>query len=216
MPAAGPDDDIRVSYISNDDGPVSSRNSQVKRPQRISSLFAGFEGGSSDEGEYLDGFSDQEYRTALAPRPKTGGRTGGGNRYSIPDRPVPESPSVAPSKASNRYSRQSKVPTAGYAAYVDAEVARRPDLDSVDMELSRGLHRRLPRTAMLGSVKQNAMRKAAMIQSGIASHSRAFSPADSHEVQEPPFPIPTRASSRQPVLSASVPGDASGGAREEA
>jgi meiotic cell cortex pleckstrin-like protein len=55
--------------------------------------------------------------------------------------------------------------------------------------------------------KAGVMRKSAMIQSGIASHqSRARSPS-LPDPRDPPFPIPTRASSRRPPISASAPSD---------
>ncbi|KAK8070105.1 hypothetical protein PG994_006721 [Apiospora phragmitis] len=59
---------------NNDDGPLSSQKAPMRRPHRISSLFAGFDGASSDEGdELLDGdVSDGEFKTALsAPKPKS-------------------------------------------------------------------------------------------------------------------------------------------------
>jgi len=55
-------------------------------------------------------------------------------------------------------------------------------------------------------MKSNGMRKAAMIQSGIASHQRARSPSLT-DPREPPFPIPTRASSRKPPVSVSAPSE---------
>jgi hypothetical protein len=56
--------------------------------------------------------------------------------------------------------------------------------------------------------KPNAMRRAALIQSGVAAHQgRSRSPSLPEPVKEPPFPIPTRASSRRPPISASAPSD---------
>ena len=52
------------------------------------------------------------------------------------------------------------------------------------------------------------MRRAALIQSGVVAHQgRARSPSLPETVKEPPFPIPTRASSRRPPISASAPSD---------
>jgi hypothetical protein len=45
-----------------------------------------------------------------------------------------------------------------------------------------------------------------MIQNGIATHQRARSPSLT-DSKEPPFPIPTRASSRKPPISVSAPSD---------
>ncbi|OWP02569.1 hypothetical protein B2J93_5200 [Marssonina coronariae] len=62
---------------NNDDGPLTSKErTSIRRPHRISSLFAGFENVSSDDGEdFADGdVSDNGYRTALsAPKPHIGG-----------------------------------------------------------------------------------------------------------------------------------------------
>jgi hypothetical protein len=56
--------------------------------------------------------------------------------------------------------------------------------------------------------KPNTMRRAALIQSGVAAHQgRSRSPSLPEPVKEPPFPIPTRASSRKPPISASAPSD---------
>ncbi|EMR64992.1 putative nuclear migration protein [Eutypa lata UCREL1] len=52
----------------------------------------------------------------------------------------------------------------------------------------------------------NAMRKAAMIQSGIASHQTRSPSPSLLEKHDPPFPIPTRASSRRPPASPQYPG----------
>lgn len=70
---------------------------------------------------------------------------------------------------------------------------------------SRSSSKRGVRSSVLGS-KGNVMRRSAMIQNGIASHQRARSPSLT-DSKEPPFPIPTRASSRKPPISVSAPSD---------
>ncbi|KAM0596271.1 hypothetical protein ACHAO3_006482 [Verticillium nonalfalfae] len=61
---------------NNDDGPLSSQKAPMRRPHRISSLFAGFDANSSDEADdFGDGdLSDPEFQTALShpgQRPKS-------------------------------------------------------------------------------------------------------------------------------------------------
>ena len=62
---------------------------------------------------------------------------------------------------------------------------------------------------LVTNTNSNAMRRTALIQSGVAAHQgRARSPSFPEvPVKEPPFPIPTRASSRRPPLSSSAPSD---------
>lgn len=186
---------------NNDNGPLSADNAPVRRPPRISSLFAGFDAASSDEmDEFGDGDqSDSEYQTALS-APK-------------------------PSSNSNRHGKRSSVSVGSMS----------PDYFKTHVRGSRGLSRqfgdsdiyggfspvdlhdisvrkpssRPPSVGLSSSSRASVMRKGAMIQNGISSHS-ARSPSPSlPDIQEPPFPIPTRASSRQPAFTASAPSDGS-------
>ena len=188
-------DDARDSYPgNNDDGPLSTHRAPMRRPPRISSLFAGFDGGSSDEAdEFLEGdASDSEFRTALsAPKPAAGAR--GGKRGSV-ERPM-----------SRRMSggRNATRPFGG-----SAEPGSVYGIDQREAPPSRSESKRMARPPVLGasSSKSSIMRKAAMIQNGIVSHQRPRSPS-LPDAREPPFPIPTRASSRKPPVSASAPSD---------
>ncbi|KAH8881620.1 hypothetical protein GQ53DRAFT_496393 [Thozetella sp. PMI_491] len=200
MPSSPPvptEEETRDAYPgNNDDGPLSSQKAPMRRPHRISSLFAGFDGGSSDEAdEFIDAdVSDTEYRTALsAPRPsKTAGRGGkrgsGGNggETAIPRKPSGGRSSMRP---------------------VASEVLASTTAEARESFPARTDSRRGARSSFLGaSNKAGVMRKAAMIQSGIATHQRSRSPS-LPDPREPPFPIPTRASSRKPPVSASAPSD---------
>ncbi|KAK4109378.1 hypothetical protein N656DRAFT_715985 [Canariomyces notabilis] len=185
---------------NNDDGPLSNQRAPMRRPPRISSLFAGFDGNSSDEvDEFVDAdVSDSEYRTALsAPKPKSvtsrgGKRNSGGT--------VTSSENAFPSKLTSRLLRGVDEPEGlGPAATFPA---REPKDASF---IHRMGSRRGGRAALFGT-KSSVMRRAAMIQNGIATHQRVRSPSLT-DPKEPPFPIPTRASSRKPPLSASAPSD---------
>jgi hypothetical protein len=184
---------------NNDDGPLSSQRAPVRRPPRISSLFAGFDGNSSDEAdEFLDAdFSDSEYRTALsAPKPKNGSnRTG--KRTSVGTATSSEN-AFSPKASSRFFSRASEDSEAfDYVPYSTQDLR--------ETAFGRRGSRRGGRPSLFGT-KSSAIRRAVMIQSGIASHQRARSPSLT-DPKEPPFPIPTRASSRKPPFSASAPSD---------
>jgi len=186
---------------NNDDGPLSSQKAPMRRPHRISSLFAGFDGASSDEiDEFMDAdLSDSEYRTALsAPKPTKGGIVRSSKRGS------------GGTVASSDYLPSQRMSGGRYSKGVDeaenfGSANVYPPRDSRDSGFSRTGSKRGARSALLG-MKSSGMRKAAMIQSGIASHQRARSPSLT-DPREPPFPIPTRASSRKPPVSVSAPSE---------
>ena len=189
---------------NNDDGPLSSQKAPIRRPHRISSLFAGFDGGSSDEvDEFLDGDqSDSEYRTALsAPRPKAGSSRGS-KRNSVGTAASSELTFSPPKSSSGRYTLreldEDPLDVFGSTSVFQPRETR-------ESGFTRAGSKRLGRAAQFGT-KASVMRRAVMIQNGIASHQRARSPSLT-DVKEPPFPIPTRASSRKPPLSASAPSD---------
>ncbi|KAI9643043.1 hypothetical protein NHQ30_008778 [Ciborinia camelliae] len=178
---------------NNDDGPLAKDKGQIRRPHRISSLFAGFDGASSDEGDdFGDGdFNDNDFRTALsAPNP--------GRKVSQVSRSVPqkiEIPDILtfqiPSKAHNEAGDQ-----------FDDESLELPS--KMSTKPARTLGQPLPITSMS---KPTQMHRTALIQSGVNAHrARSGNSRLSVEV-EPPFPIPTRASSRRPGVAESAPGD---------
>ncbi|KAH8911064.1 hypothetical protein BR93DRAFT_313117 [Coniochaeta sp. PMI_546] len=187
---------------NNDDGPLSSQRAPMRRPHRISSLFAGFDAGSSDEvDEFGDpDLSDSEYRTALsAPHPK-GGSSRPGKRSSgsttSPEQNIP----------SRMGSGRTSVRALGTEAYSSFTIPESRDKrDSAGS--TRSTSKAMSRSSIIApSSRSSGMRKAAMIQNGIATHQRARSPS-LPDPQEPPFPIPTRASSRKPPISVSAPSD---------
>ncbi|KAI0536099.1 hypothetical protein GGR58DRAFT_405941 [Xylaria digitata] len=185
---------------NNDNGPLSSEKAPMRRPPRISSLFAGFDIASSDEAEeFGEGdLSDSEYRTALsAPKPKTGSNRHGKRTTASAGSMSPENIKI-PARESRSFAKQF-----GHEIYNSFTLAEARDV------LPRKPSSRPPSVGMNSSSRASVMRKAAMIQNGISSH-HARSPSPSlADIQEPPFPIPTRASSRQPGFTASAPSDGS-------
>ncbi|KAK7403807.1 hypothetical protein QQX98_010404 [Neonectria punicea] len=191
---------------NNDDGPLSSQKAPMRRPHRFSSLFAGFDGGSSDEGDEFGDLdmSDSEYRTALsAPRPKsissrpgkrssTGTTTTNGTIPTSPEqvvmRQVPRG-SVKPftNELYNMFSGDKEVPGRTSSAKSGRAFEKSP--------------------AAMSSNRASVMRKAAMIQNGIASHQGRSRSPSLQDGKNPPFPIPTRASSRKLPFSSSAPSD---------
>ncbi|KAI1088804.1 hypothetical protein F5B19DRAFT_407053 [Rostrohypoxylon terebratum] len=207
-PASPVVDDVetRDAYPgNNDDGPLSSAKAPVRRPHRISSLFAGFDVQSSDEAnEFNEDQSDSEYRTALAPRPKIGTVKPSKRMTTSGASPVT---SLEQARAAARQSTSvvSKIGSPEvYSSYRLADspegLTRKPSL-RVSTRNSGGAF------GYTTGSRASVMRKSAMIQSGIASHQGRSRSPSLPESRDPPFPIPTRASSRKPPFSASAPSD---------
>ncbi|KAF4126267.1 Nuclear migration protein [Geosmithia morbida] len=189
LPPPGRDDDeLRDSYPgNNDNGPLSDDRAAPKRPHRFSSLFAGFDTASSDEAEFADeDNSDSEFRTALsAPRPQSISSRGGA-RSPTDTLTSPTSPDRVSMRQAPRNSVR-PIAAQVYGSY-----------SSIDGRSSPS------NNAPGGTDSSSAMRKAAVIQSGMASHmagGRSRSPS-LPDARYPPFPIPARASSRKPISSA--------------
>lgn len=174
---------------NNDDGPVSQK-AGVRRPHRISSLFAGFDAVSSaDEADdFADAdMSDTEYRTALsAPRPVKTPEPGRSTPGSMPSSPEEVAPKKIAHKISARQAIKNDIPAS-------PRLADSPEGFGPTRKGSKG---HIRGSGMGG--KSGGMRKAAMIQNGITTHQE--------DAKDPPFPIPTRASSRKP-LNGSAPSD---------
>ncbi|KAH7325965.1 hypothetical protein B0I35DRAFT_122846 [Stachybotrys elegans] len=189
---------------NNDDGPLSGQKvAPMRRPQRFSSLFAGFDTASSEDEDFGDvELSDSEYRTALsAPRPpSTTGHYGKQGSSGT----APTSPEEAPAKLVHMTAVK-VTPTEIYhpASFADRDAsgwkrASKP---------IRGTEKPLSPPPGASSHSSN-MRKAAMIHNGISTHQgRSRSPSLPDSTTVPPFPIPTRASSRKPPFSISAPSD---------
>ncbi|KAI1760433.1 hypothetical protein GGR53DRAFT_81075 [Hypoxylon sp. FL1150] len=200
----GDDLETRDAYPgNNDDGPLSSAKAPVRRPHRISSLFAGFDAQSSDEGdEFNDDQSDSEYRTALAPRPKTGAPSKSNKRTSVGVGSVSPDQVKATRQPINAMSKIGGPEVYSSYRLADAPegLTQKPNLKLATRGGDRGIG------YSTGS-RASVMRKSALIQSGIASHQGRSRSPSLPESKDPPFPIPTRASSRKPPFSISAPSD---------
>ncbi|KAM3072424.1 hypothetical protein ACMFMG_009227 [Clarireedia jacksonii] len=187
IPSSPPTFETRDIYPgNNDDGPLAKDTGTIRRPHRISSLFAGFDGASSDEGENFDGdVSDNDFRTALS-APKPANRAS--KRMSVVSTSVP-----------NIVEQPENVGDMDE----DEEVLSLPKRRSMKSPTQFG--QPLPIVATAKSVQ---MRRTALIQSGVAAHQgRPHTSSLPEDVKSPPFPIPTRASSRRPPISSSAPSD---------
>lgn len=170
---------------------VALSEKAASRRSRISSLFASVHDASS--GDEMVDFgddaeqSDSEYRTALsAPRAVKSPEPGRSTPGSIPTSPD----DVMPVKAQNDQRPASPL---GTTSIFNSYRLSGGDTATPKRHSSKaGL-----RPSAMSNPKAGGMRKAAMIQSGIHTHQE--------EAADPPFPIPARASSRQPLFSAGAP-----------
>lgn len=198
LPSSPPAMEIKDAYPgNNDDGPLAKDRGHIRRPHRISSLFAGFDGASSDEAdEFGDGdISDNDFRTALsAPKPtKKDAKKVSQVSKSLPQKT--EIPDILAIK--NRTSEENEADD-----HFDEEALELPPGTSA--KAARTLGQALPIVSM---AKPAQMHRAALIQSGVKAHrARPGSSGLSEEVA-PPFPIPTRASSRRTGIASSAPSD---------
>ncbi|KAJ4303726.1 hypothetical protein N0V90_002627 [Kalmusia sp. IMI 367209] len=170
---------------NNDNGPLArNKDSSISRPFRTSSLFAGFDGPSSDEEDLDAKQSDEEQHHPQFSTPMLSSRNAKNGRvFNNPPTPVPEEKEPSPSPA-------------------------RPSEDSVNARVSA--RNSIERPAKVGKPplsRQPSIRRSAMIQSGTTAHMRSRSPSigsiDTNGLTKPPFPVPTRSSSRRLPLSKS-------------
>ncbi|KAJ5964670.1 Pleckstrin homology domain Mcp5-type [Penicillium vulpinum] len=184
-PPRAPDQDHVQAYPgNNDNGPLSDDSlSNIRRPLRSSSLFAGFEHNSDDESPHgeRDVFTDDE----LLNRPFAAYTVSRGKLITTKSRPSLDDVAL-PEVAEQLSSPESRPP-----------------------DISRSRPSQRSGTAS-SSIRQPGMRKMAMISSGTAAHQkpRARSPSepslDSGSAGSsiaPPFPVPIRLSSRKLPLN---------------
>lgn len=170
---------------NNDNGPLSRYHQAdiLNRPFRTSSLFAGFDGPSSDEEEEDDDNSDDDYRIPLYSTPMLSSRNAKSGRPVNPPTPVPEDKEPSPQP--------------------------RPSEDSINASSRASARNSIERPSKVGKLgRQSSIRRSAMIQSGTAAHGRSRSPSvvsigSGAFVPKPPFPVPTRSSSRNKPVSKS-------------
>lgn len=183
-------------YPGNDDGPLSGlQESAIRRPRRISSLFAGFESATSDDGEEFGeaDVSDSEYRTALsAPRPfslskKSGRRQSSATGTTSPDASIRQRIS---SRSSKPYNSIDLVNSFGIL-----ELESHRDSMLINQKHSRMSSKTSDKSSAMLSTHSNytGIRKAAMINN---QYNRSRSPS-LPENKHPPYPIPQRDSSKR-------------------
>jgi hypothetical protein len=175
---------------NNDNGPLSRQlyANVLSRPFRTSSLFAGFDGPSSDEEDDDAELSDDDFRGQTYSTPMLSSRNAKSGRPVNPPTPVPEDKETTP--------------------------VSRPSEDSIS-SISLAIKRSsIEKPAKIGKPQRNtvtrqpSIRRSAMIQSGTAAHMRPRSPSvgslgSSDYMPKPPFPVPTRSSSRNKPVSKS-------------
>ncbi|KAF2687842.1 hypothetical protein K458DRAFT_401277 [Lentithecium fluviatile CBS 122367] len=173
---------------NNDNGPLGrDKDNAISRPFRTSSLFAGFDGPSSDE-EGSDAEASDEDRAPHYSTPMLSSRNlKNGRVFNNPPTPVPEEKEVSPARPSE-----------------DSVSSNRMQSHRSSMEKPTKAGKPL-RTSLS---RQPSIRRSAMIQSGTSAHARSRSPSigslgSSNQVSRPPFPVPTRSSSRNVPLSKS-------------
>ncbi|KAH0600008.1 hypothetical protein MHUMG1_02799 [Metarhizium humberi] len=201
----GDDEELQDSYLNlHGDQQLLAQKGVTRHSNRISSIFAGFDTASSDEGDEfgdLDG-SDAEYRTALsAPRPQSNstratkrGSFGTATTSSEQQRPKPLTRN--PTKP---------IGPEPYNSFGLADKENQPKAHG--RKLSRAYEKPHPAPAPGSSNRTSAIRKAAIIQSGIVTQqSRSRSPS-LPDGKYPPFPIPNRASSRRSQIGLYTPSD---------
>lgn len=192
---------------NNDNGPLDrNKTSKIRRPFRSSSLFAGFDLASDeDPGECGETeLSDDDFRNAtpirktlskvhnawkLVPQP---------HRLVFEDSEIREVDEEEETKQDHESVERKTVPQA-------PSLRRRP---SVERQPNTKPSDTAPKWT--NSTKQPDIRKTALISSGAAAHlQRSRSPSlpitssTAATASAPPFPVPTRSSSRTIPLSAS-------------
>lgn len=176
---------------NNDNGPLAKYQAEIlNRPFRTSSLFAGFDGPSSDEDEDDEDdaeFSDDDFRSHQFSTSMLSSRNAKSGRPVKPPTPVPEDVEAVPSRLSEESMSSSVMG---------------PKRNSLEKPAKVG---KPVRTSL---TRQPSIRKSAMIHSGTAAHARSRSPSigslgSSNYVPKPPFPVPMRSSSRNKPVSKS-------------
>ncbi|KAI9750695.1 MAG: hypothetical protein M4579_006359 [Chaenotheca gracillima] len=184
---------------NNDNGLLrSGKTNKIRRPFRSSSLFAGFDAPSSDEGEDYDKNLDDHYHTRLsAPKPPARKQEDGSN--------LPNATTVSNDE---RLHKDTATPDDEFEKDDTFPTSTSPPTSSPSKKLKNLNHR-----LTINTGKQPNIRKSALITSGTAAHvQRARSPSlgdrgkhasGAKEPIVPPFPVPTRSSSRKLPLSTS-------------
>ncbi|KAG6029429.1 hypothetical protein E4U41_000346 [Claviceps citrina] len=183
----------------DDDSLLTSKRGS-RRTTRLSSMFAGFDTASSDEGlDFADAdISDPEYRTALsAPKPQSGSAR------------VTKRGSFRMAAAATRDFAGS-TSNEGLSSFhiADKENHAKEDERMLGRSYEKAPAQAPPPSGPRTANGTSAVRRAALTQSGLASQQRSRSRSPSlTDGKYPPFPIPTRASSRRSQTDLHAPSD---------
>lgn len=186
---------------NNDNGPLNQKqSSNLRRPVRKESLFAGFESPSDGEAPAIPeiGFSDDDFITA-APIRKTLSKVQ--NSWKL----VPHTGESAllPSDHDDEGTNQDKENEPANMPARHGSAVSKNGLKTAPIKPSA----RPPRSFHVA--REPNIRRAALISSGTAAHTTqtrnpgALSTSNKESVIPPPFPVPTRSSSRRIPISAS-------------
>ena len=201
-----PPEAIKDSYPgNNDNGPLnSSTNIDLRRPVRSDSLFAGFDTLSDeeprlpDDAEYSDdSFGNKEPIRKTLSKVQNSWKLIPQTTDSVGDRLESTKPQMPPPMKQ----KEPEMVTHGQQSIS----GRGPPVTDSSKEKKREI---LPKPVV--SAKQPNIRRTALISSGTAAHAhRSQSPSASdlantqNKDPSPPFPVPTRESSRRIPISAS-------------
>lgn len=178
--------DAEAKEFQNEESPVSHKTA-ARKPHRLGSLISAFHDASSGDemDDFADGdMSDNEYSTALsAPRAVKSPEPGRRTPVSVPTSPE----DTVPRKALGGRGDAKSPVNVQHDSYLKSSGPRQTAVPNRNSSAKPGLKPSAMKTAKAGEI-----RKATLVQNGIATHQE-------ENVRDPPFPIPTRASSRQPL-----------------
>lgn len=192
---------------NNDNGPLNQKqSSDLRRPIRDQSLFAGFESASDGEAPAIPdiGFSDDDFATAPPVRKTLSKVQNSWKLVPHPKSPDLDLESLRSDQAEEDSKKENEPENANHVS------KKKPPSKSAAAKSSA----RPPNS--YHAAKEPNIRRTALISSGAAAHTNGArsphgapsAPKDSGSAA-PPFPVPIRSSSRRLPLSAS----ASDGAR---
>ncbi|KAI9848459.1 MAG: hypothetical protein M1837_000254 [Sclerophora amabilis] len=214
-PGSSPPRIPQPEYPGNNDNGLlrSGKTNRIRRPFRSSSLFAGFEAQSSDEADDLEdkNFNDDIYQTGLsAPKPRS--KIQLDERSHLADRTIPRSGDCTKEEVAALDESLAKAEAQSQKAITSSHRPVPPS-SADDLNSKQQKFKHLNQRLTINTSKQQNIRKSALITSGAAAHTQqARSPKTGDGVKHgsglvkdpvPPFPVPTRSSSRKPPLSAS-------------
>lgn len=185
---------------NNDNGPLTQDSkAESRRPFRTSSLFAGFDSSADVESPQAEAtpFDDDDIFT----RPTVSYTLKGGRM--VAKQPTSSLTDVIAESPDDIRNDPFRPPNDDEAVSLDR---RAPDQENADTPLGGRPPVERPRPLkLLSNSKQPNFRRAAMVSSSTAAHqsSRVRSPSLPAMGARPPFPVPTRNSSRNVPLSGS-------------